>query len=351
MSVDYSQPVTDLLREGTREAHERAEKSTGAQYLVTGGLSKQEYIRFLMMLWHVYDAFENALEQHATHPVLAPTHNPGLFARSENLAADISTLLEVPETSWKAHPVHLALEKKTPAALKRYVGRLRELAASSDPSRLLSHAYVRYLGDLSGGQFIKRRIGKAYGLEDGAGLSFYAFRPLEGGLVTGGAGLGEMKRIKEWFRDGMNAGVGDDAKLKAAVLDEAVRAFEFNTALFDVLRVPEQLFVSSTTVQVPSPLSSPTNAPLSPAQPVYEDMGNSPLLEAIKKSGESKTVFEAEEPPKQEWVVQVTSVIAIIAAFGIAHFVLVVGGFTGSRGYDKLYTLQQWLDGVLGTTV
>ena len=28
------------------------------------------------------------------------------------------------------------------------------------------------------------------------------------------AGAGEMKRIKEWFRDGMNEGVGDDAKLK-----------------------------------------------------------------------------------------------------------------------------------------
>ena len=162
-------------------------------------------------------AFERALEQHANHPVLAPTHNPGLFARSESLAADIAYLLEVPEDAWKTHPAHRALETTPPKALRRYVGRIEELAAGTDPSRLLAHAYVRYLGDLSGGQFIRRRIGKAYGLEDGAGLSFYEFRPLEGGAQGVAAGAGEMKRIKEWFRDGMNEGVGDDAKLKGKV--------------------------------------------------------------------------------------------------------------------------------------
>ena len=76
---------------------------------------------------------------------------------------------------------------------------------------------MRYLGDLSGGQFIRRRIAKAYGLEDSSGLSFYEFRPLAGAGSAAVAGAGEMKRIKEWFRDGMNAGVGDDAKLKGDV--------------------------------------------------------------------------------------------------------------------------------------
>ena len=113
--------------------------------------------------------------------MLAPTHNPGLFARSANLAADISYILEVPESSWQSHPIHVALVNAQPPALSRYVGRIQELAASPDPSRLLAHAYVRYMGDLSGGQFIRRRIAKAYALEDGAGLSFYEFRPLAGG--------------------------------------------------------------------------------------------------------------------------------------------------------------------------
>ncbi|KAH9891550.1 hypothetical protein C8Q73DRAFT_649648, partial [Cubamyces lactineus] len=154
--IDLSQPVANILRQGTAEAHERAEHSQGAKWLARGELDKEEYVRFLMMLWHIYDAFERALEQHATHPVLAPTHNPGLFARSANIAADISYLLNVPEESWQSHPLHVALTSSSPPALTQYVDRIRELAASPDPSRLLAHAYVRYLGDLSGGQFIRR---------------------------------------------------------------------------------------------------------------------------------------------------------------------------------------------------
>ena len=43
-------------------------------------------------------------------------------------------------------------------------------------------------------------------------------------------------------------------------------------------------------------------------------------------------------------------VVAFIAAFGIAHFTLVVGGFTGARGYAKLEVVQEWLHGLLSET-
>ena len=134
-----------------------------------------------------------------------------------------------------------------------------------------------------------------------------------------------------------------------ALLDEANRAFEYNTALFDELKTPPALFVSSSAVEVPSPLASPVDSPFPPASPVFEDMGNSPLLDVIKKSGQSKTVFEAPEPPKSEWVYQTASVIAFIAAFGIAHFALVVGGFTGARGYAKLEMFQDWMNDMLSS--
>ncbi len=52
--VDLSKPVADILREGTHAAHARAEHSKGAQWLARGELDKQEYVRFLMMLYHVY---------------------------------------------------------------------------------------------------------------------------------------------------------------------------------------------------------------------------------------------------------------------------------------------------------
>ena len=98
-----------------------------------------------------------------------------------------------------------------PQPLSAYTSRLQHLA-DREPAALLAHAYVRYLGDLSGGQFIKRRIAKAYDLEDSRGLSFYDFKQLGGNAWST---IGDMKKIKEWYREGMNAGAGDNARLKS----------------------------------------------------------------------------------------------------------------------------------------
>ena len=72
---------------------------------------------------------------------------------------------------------------------------------------------MRYLGDLSGGQIIRRHIAKAYDLDpvSGLGTQFYEFQKLGGGGV---AGIGDMNHIKGWYRDGLNKGVGDDQQRK-----------------------------------------------------------------------------------------------------------------------------------------
>ncbi|MBO3739545.1 biliverdin-producing heme oxygenase [Actinoplanes flavus] len=56
---------------------------------------------------------------------------------------------------------------------RRYAERLREHAATS-PTHFIAHHYVRYLGDLSGGQMIGRTLANLYGLGE-AGTSFYRF--------------------------------------------------------------------------------------------------------------------------------------------------------------------------------
>lgn len=144
--------------------------------------------------------------------MLAPTFNPALFSRTAALSEDISFLLDISESSWQSHPIHAKLLSHPPLPFTAYTARLRKLAAS-EPVALLAHAYVRYLGDLSGGQFIRRRIAKAYDLSDGAGTAFYEFKPLSG---SGPSTMGDMKKIKDWYRDGMNKGVGNDRALKGA---------------------------------------------------------------------------------------------------------------------------------------
>ncbi|KAG6836700.1 hypothetical protein H0H93_004676 [Arthromyces matolae] len=303
---DLSLPLATLLRESTRKAHETVENSQGANALLSGRLPEEEYIRYLLMLWHLimlHSAFEEALEQHATHPTLEPTYNPTLLARGPSLAADISFLLDVPETSWKSHPIHLALLKDPPPALTTYINRIQDLAKASDPSPLLAHAYVRYLGDLSGGQMIRRTIAKAYGLDEasGQGLSFYAFKEL---TSMKPATQGEMKHIKDWFRAGMNKAGEQGEDVKASVISEANNAFDLNSGLFS----------------------------------------------AINTELEPKEVPVEVKQPSSEKTYPLSQVISVVVAVCLAHFILVTGGFTGDRGYQKLLAIQQWFSTLTDAT-
>lgn len=85
-----------------------------------------------------------------------------------------------------------------------------------NPEYLIAHAYTRYLGDLSGGQFLKRIAQKSMGLNDDGGLSFYAF-----------PGVNSPNLFKQLYRSRMNS-VELTEEETNGVLEEAVRAFELN---------------------------------------------------------------------------------------------------------------------------
>lgn len=48
-------------------------------------------------------------------------------------------------------------------------------------------------------------------VEDGSGVKFYEFKNLDGAKEST---MTDCKKIKEWYRAGMNAGVGDNEILK-----------------------------------------------------------------------------------------------------------------------------------------
>lgn len=52
---DLAAPIATLLRTSTADAHDRASKSEGAAWLTRGELDKDEYVRYLMMLYHIYE--------------------------------------------------------------------------------------------------------------------------------------------------------------------------------------------------------------------------------------------------------------------------------------------------------
>lgn len=229
--------MSQLLQEGTIKAHQQAEHSQGAAWLTGGQLDRLEYARFLISLYQIYScvpksptsivfdvdrwrtdmvaphsALENGLDAHSTNSVLQHTYQPALLARTPHLAADIAYILGTPD--WQSHSIFLESEIFTPSPLSDYVSRIRTLSASDATAPLLlAHAYVRYLGDLSGGQVIKRRLMRVYNLpETGEGVRFYEFESARGDERK--AGQLEMKQVKSWYRGGMDAGVGENEKLK-----------------------------------------------------------------------------------------------------------------------------------------
>lgn len=49
-----TQPISSILKAGTAKIHREVEKSKGANYLAKGELDREEYIRYLMIFWHIY---------------------------------------------------------------------------------------------------------------------------------------------------------------------------------------------------------------------------------------------------------------------------------------------------------
>jgi heme oxygenase len=199
------------LRRETADLHARAERSGVMPLLIAGRLDRNRYCALLRSLHDLYEALEAALARHAGHPAIAPVWQPRLHRRAA-LAADLSLL----------HGEHWASELALPAAARGYVARLHELDRSA-PQRLVAHAYVRYLGDLSGGQWLKSSVQRMLGLLDGHGLAFYDFGSAQDVAL-------QARRL----RAGLDACTHDEASARA-IVDEARLAFGLHLPLFDEL--------------------------------------------------------------------------------------------------------------------
>lgn len=88
---------------------------------------------------------------------------------------------------------------------------------AQDPTLLVAHAYTRYMGDLSGGQILKKVAQRALKLpSSGEGLNFYQFEGIHG-----------HSGFKRLYRSRMNE-IELDTDTKRKIVEESNRAFGFN---------------------------------------------------------------------------------------------------------------------------
>jgi heme oxygenase len=52
--VNLSIPLSTLLKAYTQDAHKHVKNLPAASLLIKGELSRDDYVRYLMVLWHVY---------------------------------------------------------------------------------------------------------------------------------------------------------------------------------------------------------------------------------------------------------------------------------------------------------
>jgi heme oxygenase len=202
------------LREGTRELHRAAERSGIMREILVGrSVPPAGYARLLRSLHAIYAALEAGLVRHAAHPAVAPVHFPEL-ARAERLAGDLAV---------HAGPDWAALAP-APAA-DDYAARVRDLI-ERDPPLLVAHAYVRYLGDLSGGQHMPGLIAAAAGVRPDAGFAFYDF-----------SALGDLAAFKTRYRAALDALPLAEADARRVVA-EAESAFARHVRMFEELAAP-----------------------------------------------------------------------------------------------------------------
>ncbi len=205
------QSLAERLRSETRTLHLTAERSRFMGELLHGRLARSAYCALLRNLHAIYAALEPALQRHALHPAIAPIYSPALW-RTQALAMDLIALHgESWHAAWQLQP-----------ATQRYVSRLNQLV-TEQPELLLAHAYVRYLGDLSGGQLLRRIVANTLGAPEGEGTAFYHF-----GDAT------ETRALTQSFRAGL-AQIAVDANGADSMVGEAVQSFELHCELFDQL--------------------------------------------------------------------------------------------------------------------
>lgn len=203
--------ATDLaqqLKLATGPLHRQVERTGLMRRILAGDFVHADYVALLLDLAALYGALEAALARHASHPWLAMVIDRELF-RTEALRHDLQAL---------APAARVALTPATAA----YVTRLRWIDRH-DPGRLLAHAYVRYLGDLSGGQVVQRIIARTLTLTPPVGLRFYDF---------GDAPTVAMRA--QAFRHGL-AALRVDADAVQALTAEAQWSFSQHAQMFSEL--------------------------------------------------------------------------------------------------------------------
>ena len=203
--------LANELREGTTKSHSMAENVSFVKSFLGGVVDKNSYRQLVANLYFVYCAIEEEILLNKDHPSIKPIYFTELN-RKISLSQDLeyyygSDWLNLVEPSY---------------ATKIYVERIHNIGRQQ-PELLVAHAYTRYLGDLSGGQILKKIARGAMNLSDERGTKFYDFDQIK-----------DEKLFKNQYRAALDSIPLSDDQIKNIVA-EANISFTLNMKMFEEL--------------------------------------------------------------------------------------------------------------------
>lgn len=198
-------PFHTAIREATWGAHGDAEGATYLGDLTSGKLDLRRYADMVAQHHYAYEALEAANDVWRDDPVAGPFVDDRL-TRGPALVADLEALLG---SGWRDE---IAPNEATQA----YVARLEEVCPTW-AGGFVAHHYVRYLGDLSGGQMLRKAIEDVYGIDETSGTAFYDF-----------SAIPDHTAFKEAYRANLDAAPWD-AEERARIIEEILLGYHHNT--------------------------------------------------------------------------------------------------------------------------
>lgn len=189
--------LSQIVRDASKEIHDATERSPFMTALLKGNLPSDAYFDYIAQLAPIYETIEKWNGK-------LPFFDRRLD-RFERIIADleyIGTRVVCDETI-------------------EYVKHINSLIEEKDEVRLLAHHYVRYLGDLSGGQAIGALVARNLSIPPSF-MSFYDFD-----------GIGDRVRYKETYRENLDALISPKDHYR--FIQEVILAFEYNKNIFGAL--------------------------------------------------------------------------------------------------------------------
>lgn len=209
-----SEPETRFskqLRDATTTDHRDAAGAGFVSALMASKLPIEAYADLASQQWFIYTELEDAAERHRDDPV-ARTFVRDELVRRPVIEEDLRAVLGDDWAS-KVQPL---------PATSSYLERLRT-AASDSSVAFVAHHYTRYMGDLSGGQFIGRAIDRNFGFSGGPGARFYVFDRID-----------DVDEFKDEYRRALDSAPWSEAD-REAIIDEVRVAYRHNQAVISEL--------------------------------------------------------------------------------------------------------------------